>query len=316
MNNKKKIYYWASNEINNNGEGILASNFLYLAKKNLKQYKFVPINKFKNWSQDTIFYKYILPIWAAFLLWKNYVLGRKVSYINFLPIWNFILISILPPNTIIGPVTGSLNRVKNNLIIKYFTFIGVIILKIRYKKILFSHDFFSKYFKNSKKYFYNFLLYKFKLRNSLTSKKYDYIFYIKKHNNKMNNFSLKLINELSKKKKICVIGENIISKKNVFNMGFVSRKKAIKLMKISKAAISTPENLFSFFLLDCISCKLIVFYNKDFKLKKVIITNLLVPINFKDYHKSIQIIKKHNINKNKKRINVKLKCFNDYFTDL
>ena len=99
-------------------------------------------------------------------------------------------------------------------------------------------------------------------------------------------------------------------------MGFVSRKKAIKLMKISKAAISTPENLFSFFLLDCISCKLIVFYNKDFKLKKAIITNLLVPINFKDYHKSIQIIKKHNINKNKKRINVKLKCFNDYFTDL
>ena len=66
MNNKKKIYYWASNEINNNGEGILASNFLYLAKKNLKQYKFVPINKFKNWSQDTIFYKYIFVIYFTF----------------------------------------------------------------------------------------------------------------------------------------------------------------------------------------------------------------------------------------------------------
>ena len=316
MNNKKKIYYWASNEINNNGEGILASNFLYLAKKNLKKFKFVPINKFKNWNQGTIFYKYILPLWAILLLWKNYILGRKVSYINFLPVWNFILLSILPPNTLLGPVTGSFNRVKANLIIKYFTFFGLAILKIRYKKVLFSHDFFLKYFKDDKRKFYNFLLYKFKLRSTSITKKYDYIFYIKRHNNKMNDFSLKLISELSEKYKICVIGENIISKENVFNMGFVNRNKALKLIKLSKAAVSTPENLFSFFLLDCLSYKLVVFYNKDFNPKKVILTNLLVPINFKDYKKSIQIIKKHKFNKNKKKIIVKLNCFNNYFTGL
>ena len=75
-------------------------------------YKFVSLNKFKYINQNTFFYKYIITIWAGLLLWKYYIFGKKISYINFLPAWNFILILILPPGTILGPVTGSHNRSK------------------------------------------------------------------------------------------------------------------------------------------------------------------------------------------------------------
>jgi len=132
----------------------------------------------------------------------------------------------------------------------------------------------------------------------------------------MNDFSLKLIKELSDKYKICVIGEKIISKKNVFNMGFVSKKKALNLIRLSKAAVSPPENLFSFFMLDCISYKLIVFYNKDYRANKNIMTDLLIPINFNNYRKSLKIIKRINLNKKRKRIFLKLDVFNNYLKGL
>ncbi len=312
MSENKEIYYWASNQLNNNGEGVLANNFLNLLKVNFKKYRLVQINNFTHIDQNTFFYRYILTIWAALILWKYYILGKKISYINFLPAWNFILIFILPPKTIIGPVTGSHNKFNSNLILKFCTLIGIQILKIKFKKILFSHDFFSEYLNKSDKYFYNFLLYKFNIRDKPISKKYDLIFYIKKHKNKMNNFSLRLIDELSNKYKICVIGEKIISKKNVFNMGFVSRKKALNLIKLSKAAVSSPENLFSFFLLDCISYNLVVFYNKDYNPKKNLVTDLLIPIDFYNYTKTLNIIKKKIIYVSKKKFFLKINHFDNY----
>ena len=172
MNKKNIIYYWASNEKNNNGEGILAKKFLYLLKKNFKHYRLVPLNKFRNINNKTVFYKYILPFWGALVLWKYSFLGKKVSYVNFLPAWNFILIFFLPPKTILGPVTGSINRLRYSKVIQLFTFLGLGILKIRFKKILFSHDFFKKKFdKKKNKIFYNFLLYNFQIKKEFKKKK-------------------------------------------------------------------------------------------------------------------------------------------------
>ena len=217
---KKTIYYWASNEFSNNGEGILANNFLDLIKKNFQSYNLRPINNFKNINQKTFFYKYILPFWGVLSLWKYYVLGNKVSYVNFLPVWNFLLILLLPPSTILGPITGSKNRLKYNILIKILSSIGVMILKIKFNKLLFSHNFYSSYFKkNKKKYFFNFLLYDFKVSKGSFKKEYDLVFYINKHKNKKNKFLIELIIELSKKYKICVIGEKITKTKNVTNVG-------------------------------------------------------------------------------------------------
>ena len=311
---KKIIYYWASNEFPNNGEGILARNFLDLIKKNFKSYKLQPINNFKNINKETFFYKYILPFWGVLNLWKLYILGKKISYINFLPIWNFLLILLLPPKTILGPITGSINRLEYNKLIKILSSIGIIILKIKYNKLLFSHNFYSSYFKKNKnKYFFNFLLYKFKLSQISVKKKYDLVFYLNNHKNKKNYFLIYLISELSKKYKICVIGERISKKINVKSMGYVSRKKAFDLISKSKASVSSYENLFSLYLLDCLKYKLIVFYNKEFSPKGSINTKLLIPINFNSIKKTIRIIKK-NINKRvSKNISYEKQYFNNYF---
>ena len=77
MSEKKVIYYWASNQFNNNGEGVLANNFLNLLKVNFKKYKLMPINNFTHIDQNTFFYRYILTIWGALTLWKYYILGKK-----------------------------------------------------------------------------------------------------------------------------------------------------------------------------------------------------------------------------------------------
>ena len=116
--NKKIIYYWASNEENNNGEGFLAKNYLIFIKKNFKNYKLQPINNFNYSDQNTLFYKYLVPLIGALILWKYYIKNQKISYINYLPAWNIILILLLPPKTIIGPVSGSVNRDKFNLLIE------------------------------------------------------------------------------------------------------------------------------------------------------------------------------------------------------
>ena len=128
----------------------------------------------------------------------------------------------------------------------------------------------------------------------------------------MNSFLFKLINNLSENYTVCVIGEKIISKKNVFNMGFVSRSKALQLINLSKAAVASPENFYSYFLLDCISYKLIVFFNRNYKSKNNLKTELLRPIDFHDYEKSIKIIRNTYSKIIKRNINFKPNNFDNY----
>ena len=87
---------------------------------------------------------------------------------------------------------------------------------------------------------------------------------------------------------------------------------ALNLIKLSKAAVSSPENLFSFFLLDCISYNLVVFYNKDYNPKKNLVTDLLIPIDFYNYTKTLNIIKKKIIYVSKKKFFLKINHFDNY----
>ena len=313
--NKKKIYYWASNEIANNGEGILAINFKKLLKNNFKNYLLIPINKYNHLNQETFFYKYFIPFWGVLKLWSYYFQKQKVCYINFLPAWNIFLILFLPPKTIIGPVSGSINRKNFNKIIKFFSIIGIRILSIKNKKIIFTHDFFRKFLRNNKdKYFFNFLLYNFKMRNSKAKKKYDFIFYIRDHSNKRNVFIIKLIKKLRKRYKICIIGKTINLNKNVFNKGFVSKNKVLTLIAQSRFAISGYENLYSYFLLDCLSNRLLIFYNKDFKIyKSTIDTSLLKPMSFIDIKSAENTIFKNINKKTSKKVYVNINNFNSFF---
>ena len=310
--NKSKIYYWANSELNNDGEGILANNFLSLLKNKYKNASLISINKTKLNNNQNIFSKYILPFYGAILLWKYYFKNEKISYVNYLPAWNFLLIILLPPRTIIGPVTGSINRKNWNTFFKVLSFIGIKILLIKFKKIIFSHDFYKNYIpKNKIKYcFFNFLLFNFKKKNYKNKKKYDFIFYIRKHQNKGNKFTINLIKILTDKNyKVCVIGEKLNIKKNITYKGFLNRKNAMNLISISKYSLGSFENLFSFFVLDCLSNNLKVFVNKNFKINKTLIkTNLLIPIDFYNPNKSYKLIEKSI--KNKSSVNLKYKQLN------
>ena len=164
---KNKIFYWANSELKNDGEGILANNFLFFLKNNFKDSSLISINKIKLKNNQSIFAKYILPFYGVILLWGYHLKNEKISYINYLPAWNFLLILLLPPKTIIGPVTGSINRKNWNFFLIFSSFIGIKFLLLKYKKIIFSHDFFKSFIPRNKikNCFFNFLLFNFKKKN-------------------------------------------------------------------------------------------------------------------------------------------------------
>jgi len=315
---KVKIFYWANSELKNDGEGILANNFLFLLKNNFKNSSLISINKIKLKNKQSIFAKYILPFYGVILLWGYYLKNKKISYINYLPVWNFLLILLLPPRTIIGPVTGSINRKNWNFFTTVSSYIGIKFLLIKYKKIIFSHDFFKSYIpiNKIKNCFFNFLLFNFKKKINKKKKKYDFIFYIRKHNNKGNQFFIDLIKILSEKNyKICVIGEKINIKKNITYKGFVTRKKSLNLISDSKYSLGSFENLFSFFVLDCLSNNLKVFFNNNFKVnKKIIQTNLLIPIDFYNLRKSFKVIENSMKKKSLNSLKHKKLNFNSFFS--
>ncbi len=314
---KNKIYYWANSELSNSGEGILANNFLHLLKNKYKKASLISINKIKLNNNQSFFSNYILPFYGVFLLWKYFFKNKKISYINYLPAWNFLLILLLPPGTIIGPVTGNIYKKNFGFFLKILSFIGIKILLIKYKKIIFSHDFYQNYIPKNKikNCMFNFLLFNFKKKIYKKKKIYDFIFYIRKHN-KRNKFLINLIKILTDRNyKVCIIGEKLNLKKNIIYKGFLTRKNAINLISASKYSLGSFENLFSFFVLDCLSNNLKVFFNNNFKVnKKLIKTNLLIPIDFSNLNKSLISIEK-SIKKNKDISKLKYKevNFNSFF---
>ena len=57
-------------------------NYSYLKKKKIH----IKTNFFTN---------YIYPFWGVLNLWKEYLLKRKIIYLNYLPLWNFLLFLFL-----------------------------------------------------------------------------------------------------------------------------------------------------------------------------------------------------------------------------
>ena len=306
-----KIYYWANNVKSNSGEGILALNFLSLLKLKYKNYSFINLNTFNQ--KENFFYNYILPFFGIFKLWKFYLKGNKICYINYLPIWNFLIFLALPKKTILGPVTGI--DIKNNIIYKILKHIGIFILQRKNNKILFSHSQFKKYFKNNKKFFFNFILYNFSFKK-ISKKKFDYIVYFKKNENKGNDFLINIVTKLSENFKIVVIGDEFpkyLKNKNIFNFINLSRTRALKIISQSKNSILSKENSLSFFAIDCISCRLNIFHNFEDRIERTIRTNLFIPINFDNLDYSIKILTKQKLFKKKsKYFKFRKKSFLDY----
>ena len=299
-----KIYFWACDISQNSGEGILANIFLKKYIKNKKLSYFVNINS-KNKNQkknnffkenknfNSIYHKYLFPYIGVLNLWIKFFQAKKTCYINYLPLWNFLIFFLLPPNTILGPITGTAFRYKYSYLFNFLEHISLLIIKIRYKKAIFSTDFYlNKYSLDKKKFIGNFILSDFNFKKSNKKKKYDFIIYYRKNSKLQKNYIFKIINELKKNKfSLAIIGDKIQIKGNK-NFGYITRKKAKKIISESKFAISNPENLYSFFVQDCLTNNLLVFYNVFFKKFNSMKMKNLTPITYDNIQKDLNIILK------------------------
>jgi len=331
---KNNFFIWVTDIYSNTGEGRLAFSFIKKLNKickidfeiqtNKNKYDNFKIfeKKVKNYnfkkSNFSLNDRYLIFLKGIFYLWINYIKGKRVVYINYLPLWNFFIFILCPPNTIFGPITGSSIRIigrkhifekfiRNN-IFPFFYFISVIFLKIRNSYYFFSTSLLNN---NTTKLIQNNSIFNVQLlflkKSEFKSKKiYDLVVYNRKHTNK-NRINLK---NIFKKKvynnfKILCLGEKI-RLKNIKNLGFISNKKLIKYLKKTKYGIISEENLYSFFFFDLVYAGTEPIISKKIKydknLVKIYNENKLDFNNEQNFSKKLVLILK---NKKNKKIDIK-----------
>lgn len=275
---------WACDFSKSSGEGNLAHLFVNeLKKKNhIHLIKNNFINKFHH----------ITPFLGVIYCWFYYLKSIRVAYVNYLPLWNFLIFLLLPPKTIIGPITGGSKFIEKknlNFFLRKYIFpilyqISCVILKFRYEDIIFSTNLLKKYIpiEISKKSKFNYVFLNFK-KNKKTYKNIDFLIYYKKHLNKINFFPYSFIKSLIKlNSKVHVIGD-FLDIKNVKNHGLINNKSVKNLQKKSKYTIAYADNIYSIFVLECLS------------------NNMKILVDRK-YFKNITFEKKNFINVNYRKI--------------
>ena len=205
--NRKKLYCWVSDYSNITGEGNLARS--YIEKKlNTKFLVDISFNSKNSIIKIVNKYRYLSPLIGILYCWYYFLKNKKVGFINYLPLWNSALFILLPPKTILGPITGGAlfnKQINLNFIIRKFIFyllykISEFFLNMRGKKFYFSTDLlknylFKKTIKKNNFNFVNYLIHKKKRKK----KDIDFLIYYRDHKNKKNMFNYEFLEFLKKK---------------------------------------------------------------------------------------------------------------------
>ncbi len=334
---KITIFAWACDFSSFRGEGILARNF---AKdiSNIKKVNifvktpdntyFVSNGEIKKSKKNekkiinfSLFENYYWPLFGIFYLWINYLQSKKVLYLNFIPLWNFLLFYFLPPKTLIGPITGFLPKKKIEnisaliriILVPFFYRLSMFVIFKRFKSLLFSTDLLSSMFlkRDYHKLNFNYLLFSnLKINGkSVKNKKIDLLIYnrnysVKEHF-KLNN----LIKYLLKKGySVSCVGDKINNIKGLKNLGIISRAKVKKLLKITRLIISSPENPYSLFTIDALNMGTKVLFDKKYQKKLSFLnynSNHYINIDDQNFSKIEKVIKNksYKINLNYKMLN-------------
>ena len=215
-----------------------------------------PKNNFLN-------YKYIVPFTGIFICWL-YFLKIKVSLCKLSTILEFLIFLLLPPNTLIGPITGGalFNSASKDYYIRKYIFpllylLSSSILKIRFKQCIFSTSLLKKYIpkdiKKISKFNFVFKAIKKNKKKYPNKKNIDFLFYYRDHTNKKTFFPFELLKKLIKQNyNIKIVGDKIYLK-GITNLGYVSFGKVNSLLKKTKFTVISNENIFSFFTIDAIN---------------------------------------------------------------
>jgi hypothetical protein len=309
---KYNVFVWSSDYETFTGEGLLARCFVenyfqngesikirsnnseYLLKKS---YFFLRENKyFSNFLT-----KYIYPFYGILLIWYYHFRGKQTCYVNYLPLWNFFIFILLPKKTILGPITGnifrndvySFNTFFRKKIFPIFYFISLKIIFSKYKNVIFSTDNLKEIIpkKNIKFCLFNFCLLFFNQRK-FNRKKIDFLFYFRKHPLKSNLFITYMIKRLaSLNLNIAVVGDKFIYS-NVKNYINIPRSRLLKLLDQTRYSIVSGDNFYSLFFLDCLSCNVISFVNKELQSNKNISSSYIKPLNFNNCETSFREVKR------------------------
>jgi hypothetical protein len=314
------IFIWTSNCEDFTGEGLLARSFIKKIFKNKNDVKIFSNNndlafnfgKFslikKKDFKNSFIDKYLKLYYGIFLIWYYHLKGKKTAYINYLPLWNFLIFVLLPKKTILGPITGGvhynnqqvLGKIIRKIFFPYFYKFSLKILFYKYKYAFFSTSMLKRYIpkKYLKRCVFNLALLAYQSNTNQSIKKdIDFIFYYKKHPNKFNDFIIKIINLLTLKKyKIYIVGD-FLQTKGVINLGVLEKVKLLMYLKKCKFSVNNGENFLSLFALDCYASSIIIFYNNLLDSKENFFDHkYFIPINFSNtkmaYKKINNIIKK------------------------
>tara|TARA_B100000787_G_scaffold71256_1_gene52375 strand:- start:4177 stop:5091 length:915 start_codon:yes stop_codon:yes gene_type:complete len=297
---KKILYLWACDYSDNTGEGKLAKIYInFLKKKNNYKIKVCVPKKSLN-------YKYLSPIVGILYCWKNFLENKETGYVNYLPLWNFFLFILLPPKTILGPITGGANfsNQKNlNYLIRKFIFpllynLSQYFLFFRSKEIIFSTDLLKKYLSKKIKIKSKF---DFVIKNvnfeknflKMKNKDIDFLFYYRKHRNKKNFFPYRLIESLVHDGfQVSIVGDTL-NVKNVKNYGFITNKAVNKLQARTRFTITTGENIYSIFTIECLSHGVKILIDSKFNKQIRFFRKMFILIDFNKKNKFLNS-KKYN----------------------
>tara|TARA_A100000164_G_scaffold119994_1_gene106030 strand:- start:1640 stop:2545 length:906 start_codon:yes stop_codon:yes gene_type:complete len=268
---KDTFICWVCDFSRNSGEGLLGRAFIkYFNKLNKCRTNVIKIKK------NFLFqHKYISPFVGVVVLWYFFFKKKKIIYVNYLPFWNILLFLLLPPRTILGPITGGANfdnsDQKNYFVRKYIFPIlyklSEYLILLRFKNFIFSTDLLKKNLKEKtiEKSQFNFVLKIIKINNKNYVKKNNFLIYNRNHKNKkyqkLNNIIRKLI---SIGFKVETIGDKI-KINGVKNYGYISHAKVLNLLKKTRYSLVSSENIFSLFTIDCINNKVkLLIYDKNY----------------------------------------------------
>jgi len=292
-----KYSFWACDFSDKTGEGNLArlfvkknytkSNYQIFTPNNIKSFNFFNTNIFN--------YKYISPLIGILFCWYLFLKGKKVVYLNYLPLWNCLIFIFLPPKTILGPITGGAYFEAKQYFIRNFIFpilykISELFLLIRNNKIYFSTELLKIYLLKYtiKKSQFNYI-FNFYSKTKKQKKNIDFLIYYRKHVNKEASYSYNFIEKLiSLKFKIHIVGDYFFNKFAI-NHGYISNKKINLLLSRTFFSISSNENFYTLFNMECFKHNVVVIVDKN---KKKYIRYFKKKFLFIDFKNNSFVIKK------------------------
>lgn len=251
---------WSCDISKNTGEGNLANLFV---KKSLRNnciiYTPDKLNFNKKFLKKIVNYKYISPLIGVFFCWFFFFKNKKIVYINYLPLWNFIIFALLPPRTLLGPITGGAYFEKKQYFTRKYLFpilykISEFFLIIRDTPINFSTELLKKYLFNStiKKSNFNYV-FKYYSKKIYKKKNIDFLIYYRKHKNKEALFLFEVVKNLIQLNfKIHVVGDYY---KNVYviNHGYLNNKEINNLLSRTYFSLISNENFYTMFTIECLN---------------------------------------------------------------